>query len=216
MYLIDTMKHGQLHMILGCMFSGKTSELLRIYDRYIIAGRKCMLIKYEKDIRYDSNCIATHNGLREKSYKCNFLASLDKYIGDYDIILIDEIQFYKDAILFCEKWTVVDNKIVYVSGLNGTYNRLPFEVISMLLPLADSVKMYSAVCRNNGNNAIYSKRLDTMDTNIESLGAADKYEAVDRDTYFKDEKLYKEFLTELKDKIKQFCKENNITTNMKI
>jgi thymidine kinase len=190
------MLRGELHLILGCMFSGKTSELLNKYDRYIIGGRKCMLIKYEKDKRYDPTCVTTHNNIKVKSYVCNYLSEVDKYVKDYDIIFIDEIQFYLDAFVYCEKWSVIHNKIIYVCGLNGTYDRKPFDIISKLIPLANSIIFKTAVCRQNGVDAIYSQRIGNS-TNVEDIGGEDKYTAVDRDTYFKDDKILSNFTKQL-------------------
>ena len=52
---------GKLNLICGPMFSGKTTELIRRYTRYELAGKKCILIKYSKDTRYDNNNIVTHD-----------------------------------------------------------------------------------------------------------------------------------------------------------
>lgn len=198
------MQRGELHLIIGCMFSGKTSELLNKYERYTLGNKKCMLIKYEKDIRYDVNCIATHNGIKVQSYKSLYLASMDKYIHDYSVIFIDEIQFFKDAVLFIEKWSIIDNKIIYACGLNGTFDRKPFKNISKLIPLANTIVLKTAICKENGNEAIHSNRLDKSNKELEVLGEADLYEAADREKFFKDQKSLEDFTEKLTKKIDNF------------
>lgn len=96
--------NGNLNLIIGPMYSGKTSELLSRYLRYKVAGKNCLLIKYDNDKRYDSNKIVTHNLFKQDALNCNNLKEFDDKISSYDVILIDEIQFYPDANIFCDKW----------------------------------------------------------------------------------------------------------------
>ena len=109
---------GKLNLIIGPMYSGKTSELLSRYLRYKVAGKKCLLIKFKDDNRYDINKIVTHNLFQQDANSCSKLEEFNSLINDYDVILIDEIQFYPDAYIFCDKWAN-ENKIVEASGLNG-------------------------------------------------------------------------------------------------
>ena len=39
---------GNIQLIFGPMFSGKSTELMRRVNRYQIAGKKCLLIKWKK------------------------------------------------------------------------------------------------------------------------------------------------------------------------
>lgn len=114
---MSILKAGKLELILGCMFSGKTSELLRRYRRYSFGGKKCLLVKYDKDCRYSDNYIVTHDGLKHEAVNCNELSNISFLIDNYDIILIDEIQFFKDAVEFYENSVDMKNKILIVSGL---------------------------------------------------------------------------------------------------
>ena len=201
---------GSLHLILGCMFSGKTSELLNRYERYIIGNRKCLLIKYIGDKRYDETCVVAHNGTKVTAFVCERLHKLDHLIENYDIILIDEIQFYEDAFIMCEKWSTIDKKIVHVCGLNGTFERKPFEIISKLIPVAETIVYKTAVCRETSNDAIYSKRMGSNKEEI-LIGGAELYSAVDRQTFFSSEELekYKKYLENKLEKL-QNKKNNNL------
>jgi F0F1-type ATP synthase alpha subunit len=52
---------GQLQMIIGPMFAGKSTELLRRMDRHKHSGMKCLYVKYKADTRYGSDAISTHD-----------------------------------------------------------------------------------------------------------------------------------------------------------
>lgn len=54
-------KKGSIEMIIGPMFAGKSTELLRRVRRLEIAGKKCLYVKYAADTRYDADCITTHD-----------------------------------------------------------------------------------------------------------------------------------------------------------
>ena len=75
------------------------------------------------------------------SYLGRGLEQVDNIIQDYDVVCIDEVQFYPDSSIFCDKWAN-QGKIVEASGLNGDFKRQPFEQISKLIPLADKNSFY--------------------------------------------------------------------------
>lgn len=189
--------NGCFNLILGNMFSGKTTELMRRYRRYTIGGKKCFLVKYKNDVRYDKNMIASHDNVKVMATSCEKLCEVDTMISNYDVICIDEIQFYTDAQIFCEKWAN-EGKIVEACGLSGTFNRTLFPVISELIPLAENVKFLKAICADNGNEASFTKLLSLDNDNIEQIGGAEKYKSVDRKTYFENNVTkYKESLDDL-------------------
>lgn len=177
---------GQLKLILGCMFSSKSSTLLSRYRRHTIAKRKCLLVKNRIDDRYDNTCIVTHDNVKiESSCMCSKLEEIDHLISEYDVICIDEIQFFPDAPYYCDKWANM-GKIIEACGLNGTFRREPFDIISKLIPLAEDIYYIRAICPETGNEASFTKcTIDTTNTSGDVLiGGADKYRAVDRETYF--------------------------------
>ena len=96
--------HGFITLIIGPMFSGKTTTLRDLCERYTIAGKKCLLIKYLSDNRYSKDKIITHSGLECNQITINtkLLENIDQTVHNYDIIGIDEIQFYEDAPKYCE------------------------------------------------------------------------------------------------------------------
>merc|ERR1712029_1099920 len=96
-------KMGQIQLIMGPMFSGKTTELIRRLKRYQIARYECLIVKYADDDRYDDEGIATHDRQSLKATKAKTLMSkLRSKLDDYDVIGVDEGQFFPDLVEFCE------------------------------------------------------------------------------------------------------------------
>lgn len=163
------------------MFSGKTSELYRRYKRYELAGKKCLLIKYSNDNRYNNDKLVTHDNLQYEAIKCSKLQEIENLIIKYNVICIDEIQFYSDAAKFCDKWAN-EEKIIEVCGLNGDYKREPFEQISLLIPKLENITFLTAIDEKNGMDACFTKRI--IDSNKKELiGGKESYIACSRETY---------------------------------
>ncbi len=179
---------GKLNLIIGPMFSGKSTILLTRYRRYQIAGKRCLLIKYAKDRRYDNSeeMLITHDQLSYKATSCHQLADVKHLVRQYDVVCIDEIQFYPDASQFCDLWAN-EGKIIEVCGLNGDYRRQPFAQISLLVPLADHISFVTAVCRDTAQEAPFTMRLSN-ESEQEVIGSTDKYQAVSRTRYMQEKK----------------------------
>tara|TARA_A100001011_G_C13640736_1_gene567676 strand:- start:3 stop:539 length:537 start_codon:yes stop_codon:yes gene_type:complete len=177
------MNNGKINLIIGPMYSGKSTTLLTRYDRYEIANKKCLLVKYSGDNRYDTNKIITHSRIERNAESCTKLDQLDTKVSGYDVICIDEIQFYEDASIMCEKWAN-QGIIVEACGLNGDFQRKPFEQISLLIPLSDSIIHMVAVDENNGMDAPFTKRL-TDDIEQQLIGGAELYKASCRELFNK-------------------------------
>lgn len=171
------------------MFSGKSTILLTRYRRYQIAGKRCLLVKYAKDRRYDGSeeMLVTHDQISYRATSCHQLSELRDLIQKYDVICIDEIQFYPDASHYCDAWANA-GKIVEVCGLSGDYRRKPFEQISLLIPLAEHISFVTAVCRDTGGEAPFTMRLSNEEQQ-EVIGSTDKYQAVSRQRYFAEKKI---------------------------
>lgn len=181
---------GKFNLILGNMWSGKTSELIRRYNRHTIGGRNCLMIKYKNDIRYDDKMVVTHDGIKINAFVCDYLYKIDNLISEYDVICVDEVQFYKDAHIFIDKWANM-GKIVEACGLNGNFHRQEFPIISKLIPIAENIVFLKAVCKETGKDCVYSNLNIIVEGNeTEIIGGSEKYNAVDRKTYYKDKDFY--------------------------
>jgi len=176
---------GSITLILGPMFSAKTTELIRQYNRNTLGGKKCIMVKYSGDERYDNNAVVTHDGIKVQAIKCSQLSQVYDQIINYDVICIDEIQFYTDGDEICDR-LANQGKKVYACGLSGTYKRTEFPVISKLIPKVEKIKFLTAICKENGNEASFTKLdLEETEGKIEIIGGSEKYRAVDRETFYK-------------------------------
>eukprot|EP01083_Nonionella_stella_P143407 445724_1 len=113
--------NGSIELILGPMFSGKTTELFRRIRRYTFANYKCAVVKYKNDQRYSSEKAATHDKVTLQAYSCLELSEVDDLVNDFDVIAIDEGQFFPDLVGFCEKFANL-GKILIVGSLDGTFH----------------------------------------------------------------------------------------------
>lgn len=172
---------GQIQVIFGPMFSGKSTELMRRVRRFQIAQYNCLVIKYAKDTRYSDNGMATHDKNTMEAVPANCLADVRSLALKACVIGIDEGQFFPDTVEFCEEMAN-SGKTVIVAALDGTFQRKPFGNILNLIPLAESVVKLHAVCMQCYKEAAYTKRIGA-EKEVEVIGGADKYQAVCRKCY---------------------------------
>lgn len=163
MYCIDhKMNCGQLHLIVGCMYSGKSTELLKIINHYKILDKKVLAINHSSDDRYGDNSIISHDKKSHPSLMTNSLMKINNKCINTDIIIIEEAQFFADLKDFVYKM-LEKNKIIYVAGLDGDSFMKPFGQILDLIPICDSIKKLSALCIKckDGTLANFTKRIVT-------------------------------------------------------
>lgn len=170
---------GHLTVIIGCMFAQKTTELLRHIRRYKSIGFRVLVVNYAHDTRYGTNVIASHDLDTVPAKSVERLSELPEDIATaYDVIVIDEGQFFED--LRSKVSELVDNNDklqIVVSGLDGDASRRPFGQMLDLIPLAETVlrlSSYCCLCRD-GTSAHFTKKIGgSKDATVE-VGAADKY-----------------------------------------
>jgi len=173
----------RFEIILGCMFSGKSTELIRRLSRYQAINKNILAINHSFDSRTDDS-IKTHKGTTIPAVKSNKLMTIIDTL-DYknaEIIGIDEAQFFEDLyefVLTCER----DNKDLIICGLDGDYQRKPMGQILDCIPLCNSVVKLNALDKD-GSDAIFTKRINSEEGAI-VIGGSDKYIAVSRANYFK-------------------------------
>lgn len=154
---------GCLRLYIGCMFSGKTSELIREYTRFTKIGKKVLCINYALDNRYgDDNFVYSHNLNKMECIKYNSLMNIShELLMQYDVILINEGQFFQDLKDFCKLYCDKYSKHIIVCGLNGDFQRNSFGQMNELISLADEVVKLKAFCTecNDGTDAIFTWRI---------------------------------------------------------
>jgi len=161
---------GYLELIIGPMFSGKTSKLLELYKQCTFCNIPVSIVNHSLDKRYDNALLSSHDKVMAPCLQCtelNELWSIDGNINENDsalhksdVILINEGQFFPDLYD-----VVVDmlnqHKKVYISGLDGDFTRKRFGSILDLIPLCDKVTKLTSLCSccRDGTPGIFSMRL---------------------------------------------------------
>ncbi|KAM3145845.1 hypothetical protein pb186bvf_002140 [Paramecium bursaria] len=177
------MNQGSITLIFGPMFSGKTSELMRLVKRFTIAERKVLVLNYANDCRYsDESVISTHDKTHFKAIKITQLSDIERQCTHYDVVAIDEGQFFQDIVTFSEK-LANDGKIILIAALDGTFDRKPFNNILELVPLAEKVKKLNAVCWFCKQEiAAFTKRI-VESQEIELIGGDEMYKPACRNCF---------------------------------
>ena len=174
-----------LTVICGSMFSEKSTELLRRGRRLERAGKKVIYIKPDMDTRYSDKEIVTHDGLSVPAYKVdvNNPAELMDLCIDYEVVLIDEIQFFDSFIIKVIKALMMNDITVLVAGLDLDYKAEPFFNTTTLMGYAEEVIKLQAVCTHCGGDAWVSAKVeDDSDSRIE-LGSEELYFPLCRKCY---------------------------------
>ena len=154
-----TKKTGWIEVICGCMFSGKTEELIRRLNRAIIAKQKVEIFKPKVDTRYHRDHVVSHNENSIRSTSVNFANDIILLAGECDVVGIDEAQFFDDAIVeVCNKLADAGKRVV-VAGLDMDFEGRPFGPMPYLLAVAEFVTKVHAICAQTGELASYSFRL---------------------------------------------------------
>jgi len=148
-----------LEIIVGPMYSGKTTELIEKYEELKQNGHNVCVINYIDDKRYSETKLSTHDG---KMIECIQIKELKHIETTESHILVNEAQFFEDLYETAITW-LNKNKRVYLYGLDGDFQRKKFGKILDLIPLCDNVKKKKAKCMNTDckNEAIFSHRIST-------------------------------------------------------
>tara|TARA_B100001059_G_scaffold15681_1_gene12830 strand:- start:2248 stop:2865 length:618 start_codon:yes stop_codon:yes gene_type:complete len=200
------LESGYLKVILGSMFSGKTTELNKEYRRFASCGYECLFVNHESDKRYNSNDkqTATHDGflinsLNIGSTLLDFFKK-DGYLDRYDVLFINEGQFFEDLYDFVDYAVNKKKKRVYVCGLDGDYKRKKFGSILDIIPLCDDVVKLKALCKNcTFKEGIFTFRLS--DEKEQTVIGADNYISLCRNCYNVRSTFKKEIKNEIKNEI---------------
>ena len=168
---------GYLEIIMGPMFSGKTSKLLEIYKQCVFCNIPVSIINHSLDKRYHDSMISSHDKIMAPCLQAKELKDVwsmddtsismtnDDILKKSDIILINEGQFFSDLYD-----VVIDmlkhKKQIYICGLDGDFERKKFGNILDLIPLCDKITKLSSLCSKckNGTLGIFSLRLTNEKT----------------------------------------------------
>ncbi|MBK5280018.1 MAG: thymidine kinase [Bacteroidia bacterium] len=179
---LDSAKSGSIEVVCGCMFSGKTEELIRRLNRALIAKQKVEIFKPSVDKRYHSEKIVSHAEREIRSTPVNFANDILLLAGDCDVVGIDEAQFFDESIVEVCNTLANNGKRVIVAGLDMDFEGKPFGPMPQLLAIAEFVTKVHAICAQTGELASFSFRLSESKTRV-VLGEKDKYEARSRGAF---------------------------------
>ncbi len=174
---------GSLTVITGCMFSGKTEELIRLVRRAMHARKRVQVFKSALDTRCDTTVIRTHDGMAFQAVAVQDAASIEAALDpDVDVVGIEEVQFLDEAVVnLCQR--LADRGVsVIVAGLDQDFRGLPFGFMPRLMALAEEVIKIHAICKKCGDDATRTQRLidglpAAWDDPTILIGAAESYEA---------------------------------------
>jgi thymidine kinase len=173
---------GWIEVICGCMFSGKTEELIRRLNRALIAKQNVEIFKPVTDTRYHDQHIVSHNENAIRSTPVNFASDILLLAGDCDVVGIDEAQFFDESIVEVCNTLANSGKRVIVAGLDMDFEGRPFGPMPYLLAVAEFVTKVHAICAQTGELASYSFRLTQNDEQV-MLGEKAEYEARSRRSF---------------------------------
>ncbi len=178
---------GSIEVICGCMFSGKTEELIRRLRRATIAKQNVEIFKPAIDTRYDNDDVVSHNKTSIRSTPVQFASDILLLAGDSDVIGIDEAQFFDDQIVDVCRKLANSGKRVIVAGLDMDAYGKPFGPMPYLLAIAEFVTKLHAICAISGSLASFSYKLTESEKTVE-LGETDIYEARNRKYFYEGQK----------------------------
>jgi len=167
---------GWLEVIAGCMYSGKTEELIRRVRRAQYARQPVIVFSPAIDRRFSQDCVDSHSGHSIKSVKVARSADIPALVGDALVVGIDEAQFFDDELVSVANDLAKAGKRVVVAGLDLDYKGKPFNPMPSLLATAEYIDKMLAICVVCGNPADRSQRIVNRDARV-LVGEKDAYEA---------------------------------------
>jgi thymidine kinase len=167
---------GWIEVIAGCMFSGKTEELIRRLRRAKIAKQRVLVFKPFIDNRYSEGSIVSHSELSLPSININDIKEVYDLVGDAQVVGIDEAQFFSSELVKVCTDLANSGKRVVVAGLDQDYKGVPFDPMPELMAVAEFVTKPLAICVVCGAPASRTQRKTASGDRV-LIGASDSYEA---------------------------------------
>ena len=170
---------GWIEIICGSMFSGKTEELIRRLNRAKYAKQKIKVFKPIIDSRFNKDFVFSHNKNQIKSESVSKSSDIRIKAKGYDVIGIDEAQFFDNEIVKICNDLANEGIRVIVAGLDMDYKGNPFGPMPYLMAIAEYVTKLHAICAKSGNLANHSYRISN-DKSLVHLGQKESYMPLSR------------------------------------
>ena len=169
-------RSGWLEIITGCMFSGKSEELIRRLKRAQIANQNIICFKPVKDDRYAEEQVVSHDRNAQDSVAISQSKEILEHVEQgTNVVGIDEGQFFDMDLVDIAQKLALSGKRVVVAGLDLDFRGIPFGPMPHLMAVAEYVTKVHAICPHCGNLATHSYRL-SEETDTVVIGEKDKYE----------------------------------------
>lgn len=153
-------QNGKIILILGPVFSGKTTKLIDMIKKYEYKDEKTIIIKHSETHKNKSeNEIITHDQIKQNAVSCSSLKEIFNILKNYNIIGIDDGHFFEDIVDICEELSLLGKTIV-VTALNGDYKMEPFSNIERLVSKINKIKLLHAYCSYCHKKAGFSLRVE--------------------------------------------------------
>jgi thymidine kinase len=185
MFMTRPCESGRIEVICGCMYSGKTEELIRRVRHVRIARQVHRLFTPRRDTRYGSGLVASHSGEKLEAQVISSIREVFDGCDDAQVVAVDELHFLDDTpqVVLQTCQTLADRGVrVIVAGLDQSYRAEPFPQMAALMAVADEVAKLNAICVRCGAYATRSQRLidgapAPYDAPTLVVGGLDLYEA---------------------------------------
>lgn len=153
-------REGWLEVICGCMFSGKTEELIRRINVLSYAKKNIIVFKPKRDNRFSNTEIVSHSGVKVPCLVVEKAQDILKLIkDDSEVVAIDEVQFFDNDIVDVCEYLADKGLRVMVAGLDSDFRGESYPVTALLLTRAEFVTKLTAVCAKCGAPATRTQRL---------------------------------------------------------
>lgn len=178
-------KHlGKVTKIMGCMFSGKSTELMRLVKRSEYGGVRVQVFTPKADTRSPKNSVESRDfGTRQAIEIENVFEIFTLLDPTTLLVAIDEVQFLPNIAEFCQQACLIGLDVI-ISGLDYTYEGKPFRIEGfgciLDIPAEETITL-KAVCmqRGCGKDAIYTERT-VKSKKLKIVGSTENYRAVCR------------------------------------
>ncbi len=176
-------KDGWIEVICGCMFAGKTEELIRRINRIKYARKEVIVFKPKIDNRYSKEEVVSHKNNRTNAIVVENSEEVKKYLDKYPYaVAFDEAQFFDKGLIDLVELLANNGVRVICAGLDMDFRGEPFGIMPELLARAEFVTKLNAICVKCGAPATRTQRLINgkparyNDPTI-LVGASENYEA---------------------------------------
>jgi thymidine kinase len=162
--------------IIGCMFAGKSTRLIKEIEKANHKGKNFIAIKPSMDNRYDKDYIVTHDKLQFKAINVDLSNMREVLDRNHEIIFIDELQFFDESIVDTLIKLAYQGIEIWFSGLNYDYKKNEFANVKYMKKFCEKIHYLKAKCEC-GMPAEYSKRMIESE-DLFVLGGEESYKPV--------------------------------------